>query len=136
MERAQRGPPRDAIGKLVPGGGAMGNLVRAFDWSETPLGPIETWPEHLRATVALLLNSNHPMFLWWGPELIQIYNDAYVPSFGLGKHPAALGQPGRECWPEIWPIIGPQIDAVMREGTASWHEDALVPIFRNGKIED
>jgi len=76
------------------------------------------------------------MFLWWGPELIQIYNDAYVPSFGLGKHPAAMGQPGRACWPEIWHIIGPQIDAVMTRGVPSWHEDALVPIFRNGAIED
>ena len=77
------------------------------------------------------------MFLWWGPDLIQIYNDAYVPSFGVGKHPAALwASPGGSCWPEIWHIIGPQIDAVMQHGTPSWHEDALVPIFRNGAIED
>jgi signal transduction histidine kinase/CheY-like chemotaxis protein len=84
----------------------------------------------------MLLHSRHPMFLWWGPDLIQIYNDAYLPSFGVGKHPAAMGQPGRTCWPEIWDIIGPQIDAVMRRGAPSWHEDALVPIFRNGAIED
>ena len=76
------------------------------------------------------------MFLWWGPELIQIYNDGYVPSFGLGKHPTSLGQRGRDCWPEIWSIIGPQIDDVMQRGVASWHEDALVPIFRNGRIEE
>ena len=84
----------------------------------------------------MLLHSRHPMFLWWGPELVQVYNDAYLPSFGAGKHPAAMGQSGRECWPEIWSIIGPQIDDVMRRGKPSWHEDALVPIFRNGAIED
>ncbi len=76
------------------------------------------------------------MFLWWGPELVQIYNDAYVPAFGQGKHPAAMGQRGRDCWPEIWPIIGPQIDDVMRRALASWNEDHLVPVWRNGRIEE
>jgi len=76
------------------------------------------------------------MFLWWGKELIQFYNDGYRPSIREDKHPLALGQRGKECWPEIWPIIGPQIDAVMADGTASWHEDQLVPIHRNGKLED
>jgi len=76
------------------------------------------------------------MFLWWGPDLIQFYNDAYLPSFGLGKHPRAMGQPGRDCWREIWPIIGPQIDDVMERGIGSWNEDALVPILRNGRNEE
>lgn len=114
----------------------MGDMVAEFDWAETPLGPIESWPESLTTTVGIMLHSKQPMFLWWGPELIQIYNDAYVPSFGVGKHPRALGQRGRECWVEIWPIIGPQIDDVLTQGKACWFEDALVPIFRNGKIED
>ena len=114
----------------------MAAQVRDFDWSLTPLGPPSQWSRSLKATVALLLNSRHPMFLWWGPQLTQIYNDAYVPSFGIGKHPAALGQPGEECWPEIWHIIGPQIADVMQRGIPSFHEDALVPIFRNGRIED
>ena len=121
---------------IFEGGGEMGELVRQTDWSATNLGPIRNWSRSLKATVAMLLHSRHPMFLWWGPDLIQIYNDAYLPSFGVGKHPAAMGQPGRTCWPEIWDIIGPQIDAVMRRGAPSWHEDALVPIFRNGAIED
>jgi PAS domain S-box-containing protein len=76
------------------------------------------------------------MFLWWGRDLVQFYNDAYRPSLGADKHPLALGQNGIECWPEIWPIIGPQIEAVMTSGQASWHEDQLVPIIRNGKLED
>ncbi|MDQ3364701.1 MAG: hypothetical protein M3680_04660 [Myxococcota bacterium] len=84
----------------------------------------------------MLLHSRHPMFLWWGPELIQFYNDAYLPSFGSGKHPGAMGQPGRECWPEIWEIIGPQIEGVMARAEATWNEDQLVPISRNGTVED
>ena len=76
------------------------------------------------------------MFLWWGPELIQIYNDGYRPSIRLDKHPSALGQRGIECWPEIWPIIGPQIEAVMDEGKSSWNNNQLVPINRDGKLEE
>ena len=118
------------------GTGEMADLTRAFDWSQTVIGPIERWPDALLITVNTLLNSHHPMFLWWGEELIQFYNDGYRPSIREDKHPLALGQRGKECWPEIWPIIGPQIDAVMTDGTASWHEDQLVPIYRNGKLED
>ncbi len=114
----------------------MVGRVRAFDWSATPLGPLAAWPVSLRTAVAALLHSRHPMFIWWGPELIQIYNDAYVPSFGIGKHPKSLGQRGRECWPEMWSVIGPQIDDVMRCGVATWQEDALIPIFRNGAVQD
>jgi len=121
---------------MLDGGGAVAALIRRTDWSATPLGPIAGWPRSLQAMVGMMLHSRHPMFLWWGSDLIQIYNDAYVPSFGVGKHPAAMGQRGRDCWPEIWDIIGPQIAAVMTRGEPSWHEDALVPIFRNGAVED
>ncbi len=114
----------------------MADLTRAFDWSQTPVGPIEQWPDTLLITVNTLLASRHPMFLWWGADLVQFYNDAYRPSIGADKHPSALGQNGIECWPEIWPIIGPQIEAVMTSGEASWHEDQLVPIMRDGKLED
>jgi hypothetical protein len=76
------------------------------------------------------------MFLWWGPELVQFYNDAYLPSIGRGKHPGAMGQRGRDCWQEIWPILGPQIDDVMKRRTATFNEDHLVPIWRNGGIEE
>lgn len=114
----------------------MAELTRRFDWSKTPLGPINTWPDTLLTTVNLLLATRHPMFLWWGPELIQFYNDGYRPSIREDKHPKALGQRGIECWPEIWHIIGPQIEAVMTRGEATWHRNALVPIHRNGKLED
>ncbi|MGE0406604.1 MAG: PAS domain-containing protein, partial [Candidatus Korobacteraceae bacterium] len=120
----------------ITGEGEMAELTRCFDWSKTPLGPIESWPDTLITTVNLLLESRHPMFFWSGPELIQFYNDAYRPSIGLDKHPSALGQRGIECWPEIWHIIGPQIEAVMTRGEASWHHNQLVPIFRDSKMEE
>ena len=114
----------------------MANLIRSFDWSTTPVGPIEQWPETLLVTVNLLLASRQPMFLWWGDDLIQFYNDAYRPSIRADKHPKAVGQRGRECWPEIWHLIGHQIEGVMSRGEATWHVDQLVPIYRDGKLED
>jgi signal transduction histidine kinase len=118
------------------GGGETGALIRSLDWAATPLGPTDTWPNSLKIAIGILLHSRHPMFLWWGPDLIQFYNDAYMPSFGKGKHPGAMGAAARDCWQEIWPIIWPQIDDVMSHGKPSWNEDHLVPIFRNGRIEE
>ena len=120
----------------VAGGGQTGALIRSIDWETSTLGPMTRWPVSLKTTLGILLHSRQPMFLWWGPELIQFYNDAYLPSFGVGKHPAAMGQEGRACWPEIWSIIGPQIDDVMRRGIPSWNEDQLVAIFRNQRLEE
>ncbi|HTA99116.1 MAG TPA: PAS domain-containing protein [Bradyrhizobium sp.] len=120
---------------FLAGGGEMGALTRAHDWSATPLGKPESWPQSLRTAVRILLNTNHPMFIWWGPELIQFYNDAYRQTMGPERHPSALGQPGRECWAEIWPIIGPQIEQVMSGGGATWHENQLVPVTRHGRLE-
>lgn len=121
---------------FIPDDGETGALVRSIDWSKNPLGPPAGWSPTLKTVLGVLFRSRHPMFLWWGPELIQFYNDAYRPSFGRGKHPGAMGQRGDECWPEIWPIIGPQIRDVMERGKASWNENQLVPIHRNGRLED
>jgi PAS domain S-box-containing protein len=120
---------------FLAGGGEMGELTRAYDWSATPLGEPKTWPQSLRTAVRILLNTNHPMFIWWGPELIQFYNDAYRQTLGPERHPSALGQSGRECWAEIWDIIGPQIEQVMSGGGATWHENQLVPVTRHGRLE-
>src|SRR5215207_7192094 len=115
----------------------MGELTRRFDWSKTPVGSPDKWPQSLRTTVSNLLRSKFPMFLWWGKDMIQFYNDAYRPSLGNeGKHPFALGQKGRQCWPEIWDIISPLLNQVETTGEATWMEDQLVPIYRNSKIED
>lgn len=114
----------------------MGALVRTFDWGATSLGPSACWPQSLRTVVRLVLNSRQPMFIWYGPELIQLYNDAYRLTLGPERHPGALGQPGRDCWAEIWGIIGPQIEFVMAGGDATWHADQLVPMTRHGRCED
>jgi PAS domain S-box-containing protein len=126
---------RPASADFLAGGGELGALTRAYAWSATPLGPPETWPQSLRTAVRILLNTNHPMFIWWGPQLIQFYNDAYRQTMGPERHPGALGQGGRECWAEIWHIIGPQIEQVMSGGGATWHENQLVPVTRHGKLE-
>jgi len=126
---------RPTSADFLAGGGEMAELTRAYDWSATPLGKPEAWPQSLRTAVRILLNTNHPMFIWWGPDLIQFYNDAYRQTMGPERHPSALGQRGRECWQEIWPIIGPQIEQVMSGGGATWNENQLVPVTRHGRLE-
>ncbi len=113
----------------------MGKLIRAFGWESTPVGPPSHWPQALRTAVRLMLGTNHPVFIFWGAELTCFYNDAYARSIGPEKHPSMLGAPGRTMWTEIWDIIGPQIEQVMAGRGATWHEDALVPIIRNGKLD-
>ncbi len=129
-------PINDGRPNRIFASGEMADRTREFDWDKSILGPIEQWPQSLIVTVNNLLATKHPMFLWWGPELIQFYNDAYRRSIGSDKHPSALGQRGEDCWPEIWSVIGPQIAQVMSTGEATWNENQLVPIFRDGKLED
>lgn len=121
---------------FMTGGGAMGAHMRGLDWSKSPLGPPQGWPQALRLAVRLMLNTGHPVYLWWGPELACLYNDAYSHSIGPERHPGSVGQPAREVWGEIWHIIGPQIDHVMSGSGATWHENQLVPITRHGKLEN
>ncbi len=121
---------------FLAGGGEMGALMRAYDWNNSPLGPPDGWPSTLKTVLRVLLSSNHPMFIWWGDDLIQFYNDGYRQTLGPERHPVALGQPGRPCWEEAWDLIGPDIERVMRDGTSAWHEDRLVPLTRNGRRED
>jgi PAS domain S-box-containing protein len=121
---------------FLAGGGEMGALMRAHDWSRTSLGPPRLWPQPLRITVRIMLNTGHPMYIWWGEDLACLYNDAYRRSIGPERHPGSLGRPAREVWAEIWDIIGPQIEQVMSGGGATWHENQLVPITRHGQRED
>lgn len=125
-----------AAASLFAGPGETRALLRSHDWAATPLGPVERWPRSLQTTVSMMLASRHPMFLFWGPDLVQLYNDAYRPSLGdAGRHLKAIGARGAEFWTEIWDIIGPQIAGVMEHGEATWHEDQLVPIDRDGGIQ-
>lgn len=115
--------------------GEMGALIRNFDWSKTPLGPPENWPENLRVSTSILLNSQFPMFVWWGPEMITIYNDAYRVILG-DKHPDALGNSGPKVWAEIWDVVGPLADKVMKDGTSNWSEDQILYMNRHGYLEE
>ena len=129
-------PDRCSVPDFIQGGGEMGALMRAHDWRSTMLGPLDSWPQSLRTAIRLILNSGHPMYIWWGPELLCFYNDAYRQSIGPERHPGSLGRKGREVWDEIWDIIGPQVAQVMSGGGATWRQNALVPITRHGRLEE
>jgi PAS domain S-box-containing protein len=117
-------------------GGELGELVRQFDWSTTPLGNIEDWPQSLKTVVRVLLTSRFAMWMGWGPELTFFYNDAYA-RMSLGKkHPWALGKPSSEVWAEIWDDIDPRIRKVLESGEATWDEALLLFLERSGYREE
>jgi PAS domain S-box-containing protein len=120
---------------FLAGGGEMGARTRAFDWAKTSLGSPETWPQSLRSALSILLPSKAQIVLFWGPELITIYNDAYVPTYGA-KHPWALGRPARECWKEVWHVIGPLFEEVVRTGEAFWAKEHLFYLQRQDFLEE
>jgi signal transduction histidine kinase/FixJ family two-component response regulator len=117
-------------------GGEMGALMQTVDWTQTPLGPVETWPQSLRTSVSICLFSRFPILIWWGADYVMLYNDAYRPMLGQTKHPKSMGQPGLECWAEIKDIIGPMLDGVYYDGVATWSDDQMLPLFRNGYTEE
>ncbi|REA62912.1 two-component sensor histidine kinase [Dyadobacter luteus] len=116
--------------------GEIGQLILLYDWNKSSLGPIRLWPASLKTTLGIVLNSAFPMFVFWGPDKICFYNDAYRHSLGTsGKHPA-IGKPAIEVWPEVWETTASLIDSVYATGTPSWFENRLIPIERNGQMED
>jgi hypothetical protein len=119
----------------LSGGGQMGALTRCFDWSATPLGPVAAWPQSLKTTVRIMLNSRYAMWMAWGPELTFFCNDAYRPTLGV-KARWALGARSDKVWEEIWPDIGPRIETVLRTGTATWDERLLLFLERSGYPEE
>jgi hypothetical protein len=109
MADSSSGKQVPASAEWLTGGGEMGHLIREFDWARTPIGPIENWSPTLRMMVRFLLANRFPLLLWWGPQYVSIYNEAYIPVLGA-KHPWGLGKPVSECWSEIWHILQPLID--------------------------
>jgi len=128
------GQPPDFEGCLA-GGGEAGALMRSIDWASTPLGPVGNWSPALSSTVALLLHNQSSLLLWWGPQYVQLYNDAYRPVLG-DKHPRAIGQPGSQCWSEIWHIIGPMADQPFHGGPAATSDDLFLFMNRRGFVEE
>jgi PAS domain S-box-containing protein len=123
------------VKECLSGGGEMGSLMRSMDWSKTPIGAVESWSPALRMVVRLLLANRFPLLLWWGPHYCQFYNDPYRPVLGA-KHPASLGQPASECFPEIWGVIGPLIDTPFKGGPATWIDDLQLEYIRYHQLEE
>ena len=121
--------------ECLAGGGEMGAMMRAIDWAGTPVGPVSGWSQPFRSMVGLVLRNRFPLCMWWGPKLVQFYNDPFVPILG-SKHPAAMGQSGSVCWSEIWPTIGPMIEGPFAGGPATGSEDLSLLIHRNGFFEE
>jgi hypothetical protein len=121
---------------VLAGGGELGALMRGLDWSKTPLGPVQAWPQSLRSVVSMLLPSKAQIVLFWGSEFTVFYNDAYRPVFGA-KHPHALGRPGREAWREIWDtMLHDLLAGVVSTGEAFWAQDLLFMVERHGFLEE
>ncbi|HZY18043.1 MAG TPA: response regulator [Ramlibacter sp.] len=117
------------------GASEMAAAISGFDWSTTPLGSADGWPQSLKSAVRLMLGSRYPMFVWWGPELTAVYNDAYCEVLGP-RHPWALGRSARDIWAEIWHVIGPQTQAVLHQGTSTWNDRVLLVMERKGWPEE
>ncbi len=117
-------------------GSELGRLFTEVDWAATPLGPVDRWSTSLRTAAGICLTSRSPMLLVWGPKLVKIYNDSYRLILGSSKHPAALGSPAEEVWPEIWDQIGPMFESVLNGGPSTWSEDQLLEIDRHGFLEE
>jgi PAS domain S-box-containing protein len=120
---------------FLSGGGELGRLIREFEWTATPLGVPDTWPQNLRMALRIMLTSRQPMWVGWGPELIYFYNDPYKSIIG-GKHPWALARPASEVWSEIWGEIGPMLDTAMRGDQGTYVEAQLLIMERNGYAEE
>lgn len=120
----------------VSGGGKMGELIRTKDWSLTPLGPLENWPQSLKTAVNLMLNSQQPTWIGWGPEATFLYNDAYISVLSRAKHPLALGLPAAQVWNEIWDFCGPLVTKVFEQGEASFADSVRLFMFRGSYYEE
>ena len=120
---------------FLDGGGKMGELMREKDWSQTSLGNPEDWPLSLRILVPIMLENPIATYIAWGNDYTQLYNDSYRAILGTTKHPFALGNSTSETFPEIWDIVGPMFDGVMR-GKAIGFPNFLLPLNRNGFLEE
>ncbi|WP_247234608.1 ATP-binding protein [Telluribacter sp. SYSU D00476] len=120
---------------FLQGGGEMGNLIRQYDWTTTPLGHPQGWPRSLQTSIGTMLGSPYPMFVWWGREMIMFHNDAYVPVLGK-RHPEALGKSGPVVWADVWEFIGPLMYDVLDHGKACYFERQLLTPERKGFREE
>ena len=116
-------------------GGALGALIANHDWTSSPLGPVERWSIELVHAVQLLLPAQAEIVLFWGPDHVALYNDAYAPTIG-NKHPRALGRPARENWSELWDDLEPLLDGVRATGETYSAKDRPFHIDRHDGVEE
>lgn len=128
--------PKNLSLRFLAGDGEMAARMRAFDWERTSLGRPGNWREPLKAMVRMMLTTQHPAYIFWGPQALGLYNDAYRALLGIETHLSKLGRPGKESWGEIWPLIEPQIDKVLAGEPATWHENQRFPIYRDGILKE
>lgn len=124
-----------SIPYFLQGGGEMGELIRSADWSNHPLGIPENWPAALKYSVSMMLSSALPVFICWGPEYLQLYNDNYKPINGHIRHPQALGNSAKVNYATMWDTIGPIFEGVMKGQTLSLH-DFKIQLNKNEHTED
>lgn len=120
---------------LFEGTGEMAALMRAYDWDAHPMGNPEYWPDSLKTTIRLMLQSNFPMFIWWSPDLYMFHNDAYLPALGK-KHPQALGASAREMWAEVWEQIGEIVEKILQGGKPFYARELQMTLERKGFSEE
>jgi len=135
-EDSRRAVDNPATADFLAGGGELAERIREFDWSGTPLGPLSQWPQSLRMAVNLMLNSQHPMWIGWGPEATFLYNDAYISVLSLAKHPWALGRPAAEVWAEIWNFCAPLVEKVFGRGEAVFADEVQLFMNRGDFVEE
>ncbi|MEO8038560.1 MAG: ATP-binding protein [Betaproteobacteria bacterium] len=126
---------RTGVLDFLAGGGEMGARMRALDWTATPLGPPEGWPQSLKTIVRVILDSRYAMWMFWGPEFTFFCNDAYLPTVGM-KRDWVLGARSDRVWAEIWTELAPRIAQVLELGEATWDEGLLLFLQRNGFPEE
>ena len=129
----------DLLGSIPSEGSAsqsVSALLPGVDWASTCAGPEAAWPESLRTALSICLDSRFPIIIFWGPDLVQFYNDAYADTILREKHPAALGQRAQDCWADIWSFIKPLLDSVINDGRATYSEDLYLPIVTDGVAQE
>jgi PAS domain-containing protein len=127
---------QDIFSTFIPTGNEMGDLIRSLDWSKTAVGPVNTWPPALKVSISNMLTCRFPMYIVWGEEFTQFYNDAYKPILGPFRHPHAMGNSAKETWSEVWSTIGPMFNQVKDTGEATGFDDFRFDVTRKGFLEE
>ena len=136
MRKGQLPEKLTGMDAVMAAGGEAGRLMSEVDWARTPVGPVSTWPESLRTAVSICMASRFPMVVWWGPELVFMFNEAYRPLLGTKDARSIQGGAGEHVWPEIWAVIGPMLMGVVAGGESTWSEDQMLLLARNGYFEE